>query len=115
MRGGGWYHNSVKTTIFNNSVNSHDDMVKATSNSYLCSLADNSLLQILQKNRVKAAFENEDRERSLFHLFLGCSLFDGILVWTNAKLAKRGKEAINKDKLLMLALRLPCQLFRSAA
>jgi hypothetical protein len=22
MRGGGWYHNSVKTTIFNNSVNS---------------------------------------------------------------------------------------------
>jgi hypothetical protein len=23
MRGGGWYHNSVKTTIFTNSVNSH--------------------------------------------------------------------------------------------
>jgi hypothetical protein len=23
MRGDGWYHNSVKTTIFNNSVNSH--------------------------------------------------------------------------------------------
>jgi hypothetical protein len=49
---------------------------------------------------VKAAFENEDRERSLFHLFFGHSLFDGMLVWTNAELAQRGKQVINKDKLM---------------
>jgi hypothetical protein len=38
---------------------------------------EDSLLQILQPNRVKAAFENEDsRESSLFHLFLTSGAMD---------------------------------------
>jgi hypothetical protein len=46
-------------------------------NPYVNKLLEDSLLQILQPNRVKAAFENEDsRESSLFHLFLTSGAMD---------------------------------------
>jgi hypothetical protein len=53
------------------------DVAKATRNPYVNKLLEDSLLQILQPNRVKAAFENEDsRESSLFHLFFTSGAMD---------------------------------------
>jgi len=78
-----------------------DDVAEATKNPYVQKLSDDSLLAILQPGRAKTAFENEEfRESSLFHLFLGRSLFDAILKWTNKELTNKGKETITIEKLL---------------
>jgi hypothetical protein len=41
--------------------------------------SEDSVLHILQPKRVKNAFENENKESNLFHLFAGHSLFEAIL------------------------------------
>ena len=77
------------------------DVDAAMKNPYINKLLNDSLLAILQPKRIKRAWEDEDsRESSLFHLFLGCFLFDCILTWTNTELTKRGKDAISIEKLL---------------
>jgi hypothetical protein len=89
------------TPSFNVFLLNENDVDAATQNPYINKLSNDSLLAILQPNRVKGAWENEDsRESSLFHLFLGRSLFNYILTWTNTELTKRGKKTISIEKLL---------------
>jgi hypothetical protein len=53
-------------------LNSSDNVEASTKNPYIKKLTDDSLLCILQPNRVNSAFEKEETiESSLFHLFLG--------------------------------------------
>jgi hypothetical protein len=60
-----------------------NDVASATRNPYVKKSSEDSLLHILQPKRVKNAFENENKESNLFHLFVGRSLFEAILRWTN--------------------------------
>jgi hypothetical protein len=77
-----------------------NDVASATRNPYVKKSSEDSLLHILQPKRVKNAFENENKESNLFHLFVGRSLFEAILRWTNKELAKKGKRQISLEKLM---------------
>jgi Transposase IS4 len=65
-------------------------------NEYLRDLINSSGLEILKKTLVQRAYEDRN-EKGLFHLFLNQSCLEGIRVWTNAKLLRKGKKKVSKE------------------
>jgi hypothetical protein len=62
MQGGGWYHNSVKTTIFNNSVNS------------LCTLTGNKGSFMASPKKEKARQVNADSAEAVTTMVIDVDL-----------------------------------------
>jgi hypothetical protein len=77
-----------------------NDVATATRNPCVKKSSEDSLLHILQPKRVKNAFENENKESNLFHLFAGRSLFEAILAWTNIPRSENCNSPRSRDCFL---------------
>jgi hypothetical protein len=100
-----------------NGVEGSESPVISTStpynNEYVRTLLDSADLCIMQPGLVNAAYESENKELGLFHLFLTQNYLETVCKWTNEVLERKGrKQATVKEFYAYIGLEMGMSLLR---